>query len=285
MNNVLIISNFEAGRRKAVKYKKLVLDFILKYTQSFKCIGLDDIKTIDIYQYDTLFVLGGDGTINKLLPYIVNSDIKLAIIPCGTANLLAAKLGLSANIGKTLKIIEKGAIKKIDIININSRLCALRTGFGYDSDIICKTPQSLKNRFGYFAYFIAGIIFAMRLKFRECELVMDGKPYKTMASCLILANAANMYRNLVSVARDSRTDDGLMDIFVLKTTNPVSFFFEFCKIILNIRNNSIYAEYMQAKNVNIKNSWIPCHIDGEKVNLKDNIQISLCNNCVNVYCR
>ena len=285
MNSVLIVTNFNAGRKKAVKYKKKVIDFVLRYTKSFKFVDIDEFKELDIAPYDTILAMGGDGTVNKVLPYLVNSDKTLGIIPCGTANLLAARLGLSGNIDKTLKIIEQNHIKQIDVFDINSSKCALRCGFGYDSDIICKTPQSLKNRFGYFAYFIAGIIFALRLKNKEYNMVIDGEKNDITASCVIFANAANMYKNFVSIGNYSETDDGDMDIFVLKTTHPVIFYFEFLRIILGIRKNNSRAEYFKAKNVKIKNNWLVCHIDGEKKNLKDNIEISIMEKAVRVFSR
>ena len=283
MDCVLIVTNFDAGRKKAIKYKKKVIDFVLKYTKSFKFVDIDEFRETDLSPYDTIFAMGGDGTVNKVVPYIVNTDKVLGIIPCGTANLLAAKLGLSGNINKTLKILDKQNVRKIDVFDINGDKCALRCGFGYDSDIICKTPQSLKNRFGYFAYFIAGIIFGFRLKNREYKMTIDGNTKKVNASCIIFANAANMYKNIVTLGNGAELDDGLMDIFVLKITNPVIFYLEFLSIILGIRNNNSRAEYFKAKNVRIENSWLVCHIDGEKKNLKDDIDIKILEKSVRVF--
>ncbi len=283
MNCVLIVTNFNAGRKKALKYKKRVIDFVLGFTKSFKFADIDELKELDISPFDTILAMGGDGTVNKVLPYLVNTDKTLGIIPCGTANLLAAKLGLSMNINKTLRIIEKQNIKTIDTLKINEYLCALRCGFGYDSDIICKTPQSLKNKFGYFAYFIAGILFGFRLKKKEYKIEIDGEEYKENASCIIFANAANMYRNIVSLAYNSSLNDGLMDIFILKASNPITFFIEFLCIILQIRRNSNNAKYIKGKNVKIENSWQVCHIDGEKKNLKENINIEVTNNSIKVF--
>lgn len=285
MNCVLIVTNFNAGRKKALKYKKRVINFVLKYTKSFKFVDIDEFKELDKTPYDTIFAMGGDGTVNKVVPYIINTDKVLGIISCGTANLLAANLGLSSRLHKTLKIIEKNNIRKIDALDINGNKCALRCGFGYDSDIICKTPQSLKNRFGYFAYFIAGIIFALRLKNKEYSMTIDGEKRDIKASCIIFANAANMYKNLVSVGNNALLDDGKMDIFVLKTTNPVIFYIEFLRIVSGIRNNNTRAEYFKAETVKIENSWLACHIDGEKRNLKDEINITVMKKSVNVFCK
>lgn len=283
MKCVLIVTNFNAGRKRAVKYKKKIIDFVLKYTKSFKLIQIDELASIEFSQYDTILVLGGDGTVNKVIPYIVNTDIVLGIIPCGTANLLAAKLGLSYNLNKTLQIISNGNVSKVDVLSVNEKLSVLRCGFGFDSDIICKTPQSIKNKFGYFAYFIAGIIFTLRLKSKEYQIDIDGKQMCIKASCLIFANAANMYRDLISVANNSMLDDGLIDVFILKTTNPIIFFFELLGNIFNYRKSGNRAEYLQAKNIQLKTSWQIGHIDGEKNTFKKNINIKIKKSSVNLF--
>ena len=285
MNCVLIVTNFNAGRKKAVKYKKRVIDYVLQYTKSFKFVDIDELKELDVTPFDTILAMGGDGTVNKVLPYLVNTNRVLGIIPCGTANLLAAKLGLSSNLNKNLKIIENNNIKTIDAMTVNDNLSALRCGFGYDSDIICKTPQSLKNRFGYFAYFIAGIIFALRLKKKQYKMFLDKKEHIVNASCVIFANAANMYKNLVTIGNNSGLDDGLIDIFILKTTNPVKFYFEFLSILFNIRRNNDKAEYLKANHIRIENSWSVCHIDGEKKNIKEDIEIKIINKAIKTFAK
>lgn len=282
MKNVLVVTNFNAGRKTAVKYKKKVLDFLIKRVDTFKFIGIDELENTDISQIDTIIAMGGDGTVHKILPYLINTNKILGIIPCGTANLLAARLGISSNINKALKIIEQNNIKKIDCINVNEIPCILRCGFGYDADIICKTPQSLKNKFGYFAYFIAGIIFALRLKQRDYEIQTNNEIIQTQVSCIIISNAANMYKNIVSVGKNSTPSDGLIDIFIMNVKNPISFFFEFVKIILNIKINTKKIKYFQAENIEIKNNWIAAHIDGEKKNLQDNINIKIIKNSVHI---
>lgn len=285
MNRILVLSNFNAGRKRAIKYKKTVLKFVLQHTKEFKFIDIDELENTDVSQYDSILVVGGDGTVNKVLPYLKNTDKVLGIIPAGTANLLAAKLGFSNNLKKNLQIIEDGNIKIIDMIDINGGNCILRCGFGYDSDIICKTPQSLKNKFGYFAYFIAGIIFALRLKKKKYEIIINENTKEIEASCIIIANAGNMYRNFMSVGENSKLDDGLADIFILKTTNPVLFFIELVLIAFNIRKNSNRAVYLKTDKIQIKNVLQTFQTDGEKKKLKGDIVAEVCPKAVKVFCK
>lgn len=283
MKNALVVFNYNAGRKKAILYKKIIHKFLLKRCSLFKFVSIDELDNTDLNGYDTVFAVGGDGTVNKVARIIAGTDMTLAIIPCGTANLLAAKLGIPSNLKKALKIIDKNHIKIIDALNINDFPSFLRCGFGYDSDIICKTPQSIKNDFGYFAYFLAGIIFALKLNIRTYDINFDGKDIKIKASCIIVANAANMYRNWVSVGRKNELDDGLMDVFALNTKNPVSFFIEFLKILLNIKFNTKKTKYFKTNKLTIKNNWVACHIDGEKMKLKNDINISVIPQILNVY--
>lgn len=288
MKNVLVVANYNAGRKQAVMHKKTLQKFLFKRCRKFKFISIEELNHVDFDEFDTVFAIGGDGTVSKIVNFIFEKNAfekVLGIIPSGTANLLAEKLGFSQNLQKTLKLIDKNNIKKIDAVKINDKYSVLRFGLGYDSEIICKTPQSLKNKFGYFAYFIAGIIFALRLSSKTYKITYDDNTLETDSTCVIIANAPNMYRNFISVGKNSEPDDGLIDVFVLKAKNPVTFFLEFLKITFGIKINSSLALYFQAKNIKIENNWTACHIDGEKTKLKDNISIDIVPQKINVYCR
>ena len=284
MKNVLVVFNYNAGRRQALKYKKILHKYLLKRCKKFKFISIDELEATDISEYDTVFAAGGDGTVNDTVQKLINTDKVLGIIPSGTANLLAYALGITSDLKRTLKIFDQNNVKNIDILNINDKMSVLRCGFGYDSDIICKTPQSLKNKFGYFAYFIAGIIFALRLKLKTYVIKYDNQEIKTDATCLIIANAPNMYKNIFSVGIKSKLNDGLFDVFVLKAKNPVAFFFEFSRICFGIKKDNARVQYFKAKELKISNNWATCHIDGEKTKLKNSIKVSIVPLALKILC-
>lgn len=282
MNNVLVVSNFSAGRKRAIKYRRKIQKLLLRKNTNFQFLTIDQLESVDIEKFDTILVVGGDGTVNKVLPYLFNTNKTLGIIPCGTANLLAARLGIT-NVSKALKVLENEHATKIDVMTVNDRLSILRCGLGYDADIIGKTPQSLKNKFGYFAYFIAGIIFALRLKKKNYTIKLDNEERTVQASSIIVANAGNMYRNLFSVAKDGKLNDGLFDIFILKTQNPMMFFIEFLKILLDIKTDNPRAEYLKAKEVVIKNNYCLAHIDGEKIKFTEDLKFSIEPKTIRIY--
>lgn len=100
---------------------------------------------------------------------------------------------------------------------------------------------------------------------------------------LNLANAGNMYKSLFSIAKNSKLDDGLFDIFILKTQNPILFFIEFLKILLNLKTNSRIAEYIKAKGFKIKNNYSFAHIDGEKTKFTEDLDFGIMKDLINIY--
>ena len=283
MENVLLVNNPNSGRRQALEYKKSVQKFLLGKNIKFKSIGIDEIEKTPFDEFDTVLVIGGDGTVNKIIPYVINTGKVIGVISSGTANLLAAKLKIPANVNKALKVIENGKITDIDTLKINDKFSVLRFGLGYDSDIICKTPQSLKNRFGYFAYFLAGILFALRLKQKHYTIFYDDKKLSIVATCIIAANAGNMFRDLFSISQKCELNDGLLDIFILKVKNPIMFFIEFLQIIFDKKSSGSKAMYFQTSNFRIKNDITTGHIDGEKTKFKDDIEINIIPKSVKVF--
>lgn len=68
MEKFLIVNNPNAGRRKAVKYKKNVIKFLLNQNAEFKSVGIDELSAIDFQEIKTVIAIGGDGTVNKIIP-------------------------------------------------------------------------------------------------------------------------------------------------------------------------------------------------------------------------
>ena len=285
MKKILVVENFNAGKKSARFADKIIEDFFNEKDAVCKIVGIEGVSDENTSEADVIITVGGDGTVNKVVPFAMKFDKPIGIIPCGTANLLSAKLKIPTDIQKALEDIDKGKKLKIDVLKVNDDYSVLRTGFGYDSDIICKTPQSLKNKFGYFSYFVAGVLFALRLKQHVYHLTVDNdKKLSVLATCLIVANAGNMYKNLVSISKNCRLDDGKFDVFILKVKNPILFFIEFLQIIFDKKSSNSKAMYFQTSSISMKNDYCVCHIDGEKQKIRDNIKIETIPCAVNVFC-
>lgn len=92
-----------------------------------------------------IIALGGDGTLHEVLNGIVDTTrCNLGLIPSGTGNDFAEKLGLSTDAEKALNVILDGEAKPIDYLVVDGVRCMNVAGIGMDVDVLerCKRGKS-----------------------------------------------------------------------------------------------------------------------------------------------
>jgi YegS/Rv2252/BmrU family lipid kinase len=110
---------------------------------------------------DTIFACGGDGTVHEVLQGLIGSSAALGVIPLGTANALAADLGLPRNAAlaaeRALSFhatpISVGAVEYQSKEGSASRYFIVAAGAGPDAHLMYKLNPQLKRRFGMSAYY------------------------------------------------------------------------------------------------------------------------------------
>lgn len=284
MENVLVIFNDTSGKKKASSYKKLIYKALIKRGLKFKFVFvsvLPFLKNIDYY--DTFIVIGGDGTINSALAYLVNTDKTLGIIPSGTANLLAANLSIPGKASKALRIILNGKSTLIDCAKANNKYFILRLGFGYDAELLKDTQQIFKNKIGYLAYILEGIIKVFTSRNKSYKIKLDDEKLFVSAGSIIIANAGNMFKNIFTIAPNGTLNDGKLDIFIRRTKNITDFIEVFLKIIFKNYKPNPKVIYTQASNITIKTKNKHFHIDGEHLTCKNDLNIQVVPKSVKVF--
>src|SRR5512134_2597039 len=63
---------------------------------------------------DALFIVGGDGSVNRALPGLLGSHTALGVLPAGTANVWAQELGLPGLTWTRLMALEESAIRQVE---------------------------------------------------------------------------------------------------------------------------------------------------------------------------
>src|SRR4029450_182183 len=64
---------------------------------------------------ELVFVWGGDGMVQQCVDVLAGSDVPLAIIPAGTANLFASSLDLPQDIAEAVRIGLDGSERRLDV--------------------------------------------------------------------------------------------------------------------------------------------------------------------------
>ncbi len=101
----------------------------------------DDVQNGTQY----VFAAGGDGTMNAVSQSLVDKNIKLMILPAGTANDFAKELGLTNNLKKITQIFNAQTTKKIDAINVNGRFMMTNGGIGMACEVAATVDRMRKQ--------------------------------------------------------------------------------------------------------------------------------------------
>ncbi len=125
---------------------------------------------------DVLFVWGGDGTVQRCIDAVAGSGAVVAILPAGTANLLATNLGVPTDLTRAVQIGLHGDRRRLDTGSVNGEHFAVMAGAGFDARMIADADRGLKDRLGRAAYLYTG---AKNIRARRVETAVevDGEPF------------------------------------------------------------------------------------------------------------
>jgi YegS/Rv2252/BmrU family lipid kinase len=129
----------------------------------------------------TIAVAGGDGTINEAINGMAGGGARLALIPLGTANVLAAELGLPGEADALARIAAGDAVRAIHLgqaeIGGATRRFSMMAGVGFDAHVVANVPPGLKRAAGKLAYGWQMFVEWLRLAPRRYRVTADGTAY------------------------------------------------------------------------------------------------------------
>ncbi len=116
-----------------------------------------------------VIVCGGDGTINEVVNGLAGSQVPMALLPAGTANILAKELGIPWDIPHAARLIAGGTVRRIalglaevmngshsEAVPRGGRYFLCVAGAGPDGAIVNGVDEGLKKRAGILAYWSEG---------------------------------------------------------------------------------------------------------------------------------
>lgn len=102
--------------------------------------------------FDAIAVAGGDGTARVVAGALAGTATPLAVIPAGSANILAGELGVCANPDALARMITFGPARPIALGFANAEPFVVMAGAGLDGDAARRVSAGLKRALGFSAY-------------------------------------------------------------------------------------------------------------------------------------
>ena len=209
-----------------------------------------------------IFVWGGDGTVQRCIDAVAGTAAVLAILPAGTANLLAANLGVPDDLTAAVQVGLHGDRRRLDTGSVNGEHFAVMAGAGFDGRMIGEAGRGMKARVGRAAYLYAG---ARNLSARRVKAVIDAdgrRFFKGRVSCVLVGNVGKLLGG-VEIFPGAEPDDGLLEVGVVTAKNPVEWARALGRVALGDPGKSPFVEVTRGKKFRVRlDRQLPCELDG-----------------------
>jgi YegS/Rv2252/BmrU family lipid kinase len=173
---------------------------------------------------DLIIAAGGDGTINEVIDGMRGSSVALAILPGGTANVLAREIKMPVNLARAAAHIAslescRIALGALRLRGTRNRSFVCMTGVGLDAEIVSRINLDLKAAAGKLAYYACGFSQVFR-PISEFQVTVDGKPF--LASFALVSRVRN-YGGDLEIARGASLLRDDFEIVLFQGTASVQY--------------------------------------------------------------
>lgn len=220
---------------------------------------------------DAVIAVGGDGTVNKCLAGLVNSNTALGVIPCGSGNGFAYHIGMKRKIEDAILQLKNTRIEEIDSCTANGKAFVNVSGVGFDAHI-ANLFSSLKER-GFINY-VKLILKELTYKPQEYTVKYHKGQKKVSAYLIAFANASQ-YGNDARISPMANIQDGLLDFVIIKKFPRWKIPLFLLKVIRGKTHLSKYVEIIQCQEMQISTKNTLVHLDGEPYKTSNPIKVKL----------
>ncbi len=211
-----------------------------------------------------VLVCGGDGTVGAVAAGLAGTGTALAILPCGSGNVLARNLRLPRDGAGAVRTVTRGQRRRIDVGEVEGRVFTVAAGIGLDAAMVAVASPRAKRVLGWLAYVpatlrhLGGPRFAIALRLDGAETV------RRRVRSVLVANVGRLPGGLALVPGGS-LDDGRLDVVCIEARGPA----DWARLLLAAatgRTRRTGAETFSARRVVcIADGPRPREVDGEPI--------------------
>jgi diacylglycerol kinase family enzyme len=292
MHRALLIYNPSSGRKRARRAEK-----IARAAEVLRSAGVtvDVCATRDagtaivqtqnavVAGFDTIIACGGDGTVHEVLNGLMligpGAGVSLGVIPLGSGNLLATDLGVPRNPEAAARALlswrpvelHPGVMSYRARDGQQKRWFIIAAGVGADAQLMYRTAVEVKERYGYYAYFMEMARMTLRRDLPKFQVEWNdaaGNRHSEIVT-LVLSTRATRFPGLMwRVRLDCELTQPCHRIMIFKTDRVLDYMNFFASLITgwNWKVPQIdldYSSWFRCTALESAKNAIHCEADGE----------------------
>ena len=144
----------------------------------------------DLTGISLIVIVGGDGSLQSVLPLVLQNDVPICMYPAGNQSLFAREFGYSKNYQRFVSDVMTGEVSEYYVGEANGTLFFSMLSIGFDSDVVNRVNTRRHGPIGIFTYPLAvlGALFChsapqLRITIDNKIVIDKQKVYVIVANC------------------------------------------------------------------------------------------------------
>ena len=210
---------------------------------------------------------GGDGTATLIANRLLESGKVLAVLPLGTANLLARDLGMPMDLDAAIDVLATAEVRRMDVGEVNGRVFLHKVVVGTFPAMAAmrekvRAKAGLGSRIGFVRYLVRRLGRGRRMAVAIASPETAGRIERVRA----IAVANNAYdQGWAKIFHRSRLDAGCLTLYALKALSVTDALRLVAKMITGHwrDDEAVTIDTVHSVTLNARRSTLRVMIDGE----------------------
>jgi YegS/Rv2252/BmrU family lipid kinase len=215
---------------------------------------------------DVVAVNGGDGTLMEVASGLMDTNIPMAILPGGTANVMSIELAIPSDIAEACALVtadDLGTVRPVDMGLVGKHTFMLRVGMGLEAAMVQGADRDMKSRVGSLAYVLSALQAFNNPQLARYLLTLDGKEIEVEGITCMVANSGNLGSPGLRMAPNIDVSDGLLDVIVIRRGDLGALLSVAASVVAG-NENAEPLQHWQARNIRVVAAPVqPVQVDGE----------------------
>ncbi len=200
---------------------------------------------------DVVAAYGGDGSVMEVAQGLMGTNVPVAILPGGTANLMSVELGIPRKLSEAALVAcsETSIVRSVDMGEADDHKFMLRVGIGFPAEKVILADRDLKDKYGLAAYTIAAFKAMDTSQEVAYTLNLDGEQIEVDGVGCRIDNSSNIGVPGVSLIPEADVSDGYFDVLIWRDID-----LSYSAVTASLKNKETVADlyhHWQAKEITI----------------------------------
>ncbi len=215
---------------------------------------------------------GGDGTINEVVNGLAGSQVPMAVLPGGTANVLAKELGIPWDTHHAARLVPGGTLRRIALgvatwpdSSRPPRYFISLAGAGPDGQLVNAVDPSVKKRVGILAYWAEGFKQLATYSFPEFRVTTAERQG---TATLVVVGRTKHYGGPVRITTEADLFSEQFEVLSVATRSRLRYALNFTSLLLGMHRGRKENTFWKTSRVQceaVNGSALYAQVDGEPI--------------------